>query len=66
MQTDLIDMSDISTTNKNIKYILTVIDIFSRFVYVEPLKDKNSTTVVYAMKKIIDRLDPVPEKNHVR
>jgi len=28
MQTDLIDMSDILTTNKNIKYILTVIDIF--------------------------------------
>ena len=37
---DLIDMHSFSKDNKGIKYLLTVIDIFSKFVWIVPLKRK--------------------------
>ena len=35
---DLIDMQAFSKDNNGIKYLLTVIDIFSKFVWIVPLK----------------------------
>ena len=40
---DLIDMQAFSKDNNGIKYLLTVIDIFSKFVWIVPLKRKNWT-----------------------
>ena len=40
---DLIDMQAFSKDNNGIKYLLTVIDIFSKFVWIFPLKRKNWT-----------------------
>ena len=37
---DLIDMQDFSKDNNGIKYLLTVIAIFSKFVCIIPLKRK--------------------------
>ena len=37
---DLIDMRAFSKHNNGIKYLLTVIDIFSKFVWIVPLKRK--------------------------
>ena len=37
---DLIDMRAFSKDNNGIKYLLTVIDIFSKFVWIIPLKRK--------------------------
>ena len=37
---DLIDMQAFSNDNNEIKYLLTVIDIFSKFVWIVPLKRK--------------------------
>ena len=37
---DLIDMQAFSKDNNGIKYLLTVIDIFSKFVCIVPLKRK--------------------------
>ena len=37
---DLIDMQPFSKDNNGIKYLLTVIDIFSKFVWIVPLKRK--------------------------
>ena len=34
---DLIDMQAFSKDNNGIKYLLTVIDIFSKFVWIVPL-----------------------------
>ena len=34
---DLIDMQELSKDNNGIKYLLTVIDIFSKFVWIVPL-----------------------------
>ena len=37
---DLINMQAFSRDNNGIKYLLTVIDIFSKFVWIIPLKRK--------------------------
>jgi len=39
-QADLIDVSNISHFNDNIKFLLTCIDVFSKYAWVVPLKKK--------------------------
>ena len=51
---DLIDLANYSVKNDNYRYILLMIDIFSRRVYLRPLKTKNSTDVIYAMTNIFN------------
>ena len=38
--------------NKGYRYLLTCIDIFSKFVFVIPLKDKKGITIKNALQKI--------------
>jgi putative transposase len=40
------------TLNKNYKYLLTCIDVYSRFVFVEPLKSKTGEVVFNAIQKL--------------
>jgi len=61
LQADLVDISDISRYNEGIKYLLIVIDIFSRFASAEPLKDKNASTFTNAMNEILKEITPKPE-----
>ena len=49
---DLKDMQSLSKSNKNYKYLLTVIDIFSKFAYATPLKSKSSEEVINAFKSL--------------
>lgn len=42
---NLADMSSLSRFNGGIKYLLVVIDIFSRFLWVQPLKNKTGKEV---------------------
>ena len=49
---DLADMQLISKYNKGIKYLLCVIDLFSRYAWVIPLKNKKGKTIVEGFKKI--------------
>ena len=49
---DLADVNSLSKHNNNIKFLLVVIDIFSRFLWVEPLKNKTGKEVVNGLKKI--------------
>ena len=49
---DLVEMGKFSDWNKGIKYLLMVIDVFSKFGWVEPLKDKKGETVAAAFEKI--------------
>ena len=46
-------MQSLSKYNKGIKYLLCAIDIFSKYVWVVPLKDKKGTSIVNAFQKII-------------
>ena len=50
---DLIDMQAFSKDNNGIKYLLTVIDIFSKFVWIVPLKRKTAQEVEHAFSKIL-------------
>ena len=50
---DLADMQSLSRYNKRIKYLLCAIDLFSKYAWVIPIKDKKSTSIVNAFKKII-------------
>jgi len=50
---DLVDMQAFSKYNKGVKYLLTVIDIFSKYAWVIPLKNKTGESVTEAFEKII-------------
>ena len=50
---DLADMSLISKFNKEIKYLLCVIDLFSRYSWVIPLKNKKGESIVEGFKNIL-------------
>ena len=51
---DLADMQLISTFNKKNRFLLCLIDIFSKNVRVVPLKVKRKTTITNAFQKIFD------------
>ena len=53
---DLADMQLIRTFNKGFRFLLSVIDIFSKYAWVVPLKDKKGISIVYAFQKILDGL----------
>ena len=57
---DLIDYQMIAGSNSNYKYILTVIDCFSRFVYARPLKRKTAQEVSSQLDDIISTMQYVP------
>jgi hypothetical protein len=49
---DIADLSNISKFNDGYKYLLTIIDIYSRYTFVFPLKDKTSKSVLNCFKTI--------------
>ena len=51
---DLALFSSYSDENDGYKYLLFVIDIFSRYGWVEPIKDKSAKEVIPAFNKILD------------
>ena len=59
---DLADMQLISKYNKGIRYLLCVIDLFSRYAWVIPLKNKKGDSVVEGFKKIFDDSNRKPNK----
>ena len=59
---DLADMQLISKFNKGFRFLLCVIDIFSKYAWVVPLKDKKGVSIVDVFKKILDDLNRKPNK----
>ena len=51
---DLADVQLISKFNKEFRYLLCVIDTYSKYAWVVPLKDKKSVTIVNAFQKILN------------
>ena len=47
-------MQLINKFNKGIRFLLCVIDIFSKYAWVIPLKDKKGITITNAFKKVLD------------
>ena len=56
---DLIDIQSLSPWNKNYKYILTKIDIFSKKANAKPMKRKFQTDTLLALKQIIEDEDDI-------
>ena len=59
---DLADMQLISKYNKGHRILLCVIDIFSKYTWVVPLKDKKGISIVNAFQKILDNSARKPNK----
>ena len=49
---DLVHMSSFSRSNKGYKYLLTVIDVFSKYGWIVPLKTKTGKEVAQAFRKL--------------
>ena len=59
-QADLVDMQLFAKENKNYKYLLTVIDVFSKKAFVKPIKNKSAGMVTDAMANIFKENNQVP------
>ena len=59
---DLADMQSLSKKNKGIKYRLCAIDLYSKYAFVVPLKDKKGISIVNACNKIIKQSNRKPNK----
>ena len=49
---DLADVSNLAKHNDGVRYLLVAIDVFSRYLWVEPLKNKFHQTIIDALRKI--------------
>ena len=54
-EADLVDLRSIKNYNDNYAYLLTVIDVLSKYAWVEKLYDKTSAGVTLALKRILSR-----------
>ena len=54
-QADLADMSLLQSHNRGTRYLLTVIDVFSKFAFVRPLKRKTGEELVSAFTSILKK-----------
>jgi hypothetical protein len=59
---DLVDMQYDSKDNNGFRYLLTVIDVMSKFAWAVPLKDKTGKSVAAAFEKIMKESDRKPMK----
>ncbi|XP_008206133.1 uncharacterized protein LOC103316107 [Nasonia vitripennis] len=60
---DLVEMQPYAQENKGYKYLLTVIDVFSKNAWAVPLKQKTRNEVAAAMKSVLDQ-GRVPKNLH--
>lgn len=58
---DLVEMIPYAKLNKRYKYILVVINAFTKYVWCEPLKNKTGKEVTQAMKKILSEMKIKPK-----
>ena len=59
---DLADMQSLSRKDKDIKYLLCAIDLYSKYAFVIPLEDKKGISIVNAFNKIIKQYNKKPNK----
>ena len=59
---DLADMESLCRKNKGIKYLLCAIDLYGKYAFVIPLKDKKGISIVNAFDKIIKQSNRKPNK----
>jgi len=56
-----VDLISLTKGNKNFQYLLSVIDVFSKFAWVEPLKQKNGKCLVKSFANILKKSKRSPK-----
>ena len=56
---DLMDVSFHSKQNDGVKYLLVVIDVFTRYVWISPLQNKTGASVLRALEECFKEILPV-------
>ena len=59
---DLADMQLINELNKGFRFLLRVIDIYSKYAWVIPLKDKKEIAITNAFQKFLKESNRTPNK----
>ena len=54
-EADLTDLSSLSRYNDNYSYLLFVIDVLSKYLWIEPVFDKSARTITKAFESIFER-----------
>ncbi len=58
---DLMDLKRLSKYNKGFKYVLVMIDVFTRYVWAQPMKRKKEDHAIQALKVLFEKA-PLPER----
>ena len=64
IECDLADLSKFSRYNRGMKFLLTAIDVFSKYAWAIPIKNKTADSVVKALKKLLLQLKNPPHLVH--
>ena len=59
---DLAEMGSLSSMNHGVKCLLCVINVFTEYVYVRPLKDKKAKTVLHGFIQLVNEFKFKPNK----
>ena len=59
---DLVEMQAFSKSSRGVRYLLIVIDVFSKYGWMLPLKDKTGKSVADMFKEIFKKSKQKPEK----
>ena len=54
---DLVEMESLSSKNRGVKYLLCVVDVFTKYAWIKPLKDKKAKTVLHDFIEIVDQFN---------
>ena len=54
-QADLADVQSLAKSNDGVRYLLIVLDVLSRYAWVQPLRNKDAKTVTEAFRIILDQ-----------
>ena len=55
-------MGLLSTKNQGVKYLLPIIDVFTKNAWVKPLKDQKAKTVLHGFIEIVNEFKRKPNK----
>jgi hypothetical protein len=61
-QGDLAEVGNKASSNDGVRYLLILIDVVSKYLWVQPLKSKNGPTVLEGFKELFSRIDRRPGK----
>ena len=61
VEMDLIDLRNLSGSNRNFNYILLTIDLFSKKIWLRKLKTKSGTETADAIKSVFHDMESIPQ-----